>query len=42
MLELLDQKAGVRVIRFGFGLHNGSPFVRLDLWHKAVRWRAGK
>ena len=26
-----------RMIRFGLGLHNGVPFIRLDLWWVGFR-----
>jgi len=36
-LTRIKLDAGNRMLRFGFGKHNGNWFVRVDLWFVAFR-----
>lgn len=36
-IDKIQIEDGVRMIRFGFGTHHGSWFIRVDLWSIAYR-----
>jgi hypothetical protein len=38
MIAWLPLDAKNRMLRFGFGLHDGHPFLRIDLWWFGVRF----
>lgn len=38
MLTLIHLEPNNRMIRAGFGRHNGTWFVRVDLWTFAIRF----
>ena len=37
-MTTLDLDKNNRMLRFGFGKHDGHWFVRVDLWFKGYRW----
>lgn len=37
--EILNLNKNNRMLRIGFGKHEGSWFFRIDLWFKAFRLR---
>lgn len=40
-MKTLNMNKDNRMLRFGFGKHEGQWFVRLDLWKKGYRWTFG-
>ena len=38
MLKKIELDSRNRMLRFGFGLHDGRWFVRVDLWFFGLRY----